>query len=42
MVKLPHSLMKGGSPMETFQVLTLMLAFGMFIIALLNYLKKSK
>nr|WP_281180343.1 putative holin-like toxin [Paenibacillus tianmuensis] len=28
--------------METFQVLTLMLAFGMFIIALLNYLKKSK
>ncbi|PZD95192.1 hypothetical protein DNH61_11575 [Paenibacillus sambharensis] len=32
---------KGGEAMEVYQALTLMFMFGMFIIALLTYIKKK-
>ncbi|XOK59226.1 putative holin-like toxin [Paenibacillus elgii] len=32
--------MKGGLPMKVHQALTLMLMFGMFIVALLTYIGK--
>lgn len=33
--------MKGGEAMEVYQAITLMFMFGMFILALLTYLKKK-
>ncbi|WP_337588152.1 putative holin-like toxin [Paenibacillus graminis] len=33
--------LRGGEAMEVYQALSLMFMFGMFIIALLNYLKKK-
>jgi hypothetical protein len=33
---------KGGGAMEVFQALQLMFLFGMFILALLAYLKKNR
>ncbi|WP_338045071.1 putative holin-like toxin [Paenibacillus sabinae] len=32
---------KGGDAMEVYQALSLMFMFGMFILALLSYLKKK-
>lgn len=39
---LPNSKEKGGGVMDTYEVLTLLILFGTFLIALLAYIDKRK